>query len=86
MLKTIMKKTIVSFTIASAFAQAKHAKVPIIAFDVVHERTTQENGMTMRDQLFNALLRRLELVVGALVLPLHNMAVEHGLMNGHQGR
>ena len=66
-------------------AQAKHAKVPVIAFDAVHEGTPQENGMTMKDELFNALPRRLELAVGAPVLLLHNLAVEHGLMNGSQG-
>ena len=67
-------------------AQAqKKAKDPAIAFDAVHEGTAQENGMTMRVELFNALPRRLELAVGAPVLLLHNLAVEHGFMNGSLG-
>ena len=40
----------------------------------------------MSDELFSALPRNLELAVGALVLLLHNLAVEHRLMNGSQGK
>ena len=61
-------------------AHAKHANVPVIAIDAVHEGTPRENGMTMRDELFNALPRRLESAIGAPVLLLHDLAVVYGLM------
>ena len=66
-------------------AHATESKVPVVAWDAVHEGTSHEKGMAMSDELFNALARRLELAVGAPVLLLHNLAVEHGLMNGSQG-
>ena len=39
----------------------------------------------MADEKFMGLPKRLELAVGAPVLLLHNLAVEHGLVNGSQG-
>ena len=39
----------------------------------------------MPDEKFMGLPKRLELAVGAPVLLLHNLAVEHGLVNGAQG-
>ena len=66
-------------------ALAKETKVPVIAFDAIHEGTPQDIGMSMSKKLFNALPPRLELAVGALVILLHNLAVELGLMNGSQG-
>ena len=66
-------------------AHAKQEEVPVIAFDAVHEGTAQETGMPMSDEFFKATPRRLQVVVGAPVLLLHNLAVEHGLMNGSQG-
>ena len=41
--------------------------------------------MSLAEDLFSSLPRRLELAIGAQVLLLHNLAVEHGLMNGSQG-
>lgn len=66
-------------------AHAAEHKVPVVAFDAVHEGTSHEQGMSMNDELFSGLARRLELAVGAPVLLLSNLAVEHGLMNGSQG-
>ena len=60
-------------------------KVPVIAFDAVREGTPHAHGMSLAEDIFSSLPRRLELAVGALVLLLHNLAVEHGLMNGSQG-
>jgi Ni,Fe-hydrogenase III component G len=66
-------------------ALAMETKVPVIAFDAVHEGTTQEAGMRMDANLFGSLANRLEAATGARVLLTHNLAVDDGLMNGSQG-
>ena len=47
-------------------AHVKQAEVPVIAFDAVHEGTTEENGMAVSDKLFNANPRRFEVAVAHL--------------------
>ena len=64
---------------------AKETKRPVIAFDAVHENCTQRAGLALDDDRFMNLPKRLELCVGAPVLLTHNLAPQHGLMNGSQG-
>ena len=58
----------------------------MIAFDAVHEGLSHEDGLATDEAEFRGLAARLELAVGAPVLLLHNLAVEHGLINGSQGK
>ena len=60
--------------------------MPVIAFDAVHEGCSHEEGLAADETDFRGLSARLELAVGAPVLLLHNLAVEHGLINGSQGK
>ena len=64
---------------------AKERKLPVIAFDALHEGTSHDEGMKVADEKFSALSKCLELAIGAPVLLTHNLAVEHGLVNGSQG-
>ena len=60
--------------------------MPVIAFDAVHEGISHDEGLAAEETDFRGLSARLELAVGAPVLLLHNLAVEHGLINGSQGK
>ena len=64
---------------------AADTNVPVVAFDATHAGIAQAQGVALDDALFCSLPKRLELAVGAPVLLMHNIAVEHGLMNGSQG-
>ncbi len=64
---------------------AKETKVPVIAFDAPHEVATQDASMKLDESLSSALPKRLEVATGAPALLMHNLAVEHGWMNGSQG-
>ena len=67
-------------------ALAKETGVPVIAFDATHEGTTHDTGLRMDANMFSSLPSRFESCAGAPVLLTHNLAVEHGLMNGSQGK
>lgn len=64
----------------------KEHKIPVIAFDAQHEGVSHDEGMNTEDEAFSGLSKRLELAIGAPVLLTHNLAVEHGLVNGSQGQ
>ena len=67
-------------------AHAPEKKLPVVAFDALHEGCTQSHGMCMTDEHFMGLPPHLEICAGAPVLLIHNLATEHGLMNGSQGK
>ena len=64
---------------------ARENKTPVVAIDAVHEGIPQAEGAKLDDAVFNGLAKRLELAEEARVLVIHNLKVEHGLMNGTQG-
>ena len=68
------------------FVKEQKGKAAVIAFDAQHEGVPHDEGMGMSDEKFNGLSKRLELAVGAPVLLTQNLAVEHGLVNGSQGK
>ena len=67
-------------------SHAKEQHLTVVGFDALHENCSQQEGLEKEDNSFMGLPKRLELCVGAPVLLLHNLAVEHGLMNGSQGK
>lgn len=66
-------------------ALANEQKVPVLSFPALHEGVSQEVGVKVDERKFRGLAAHLELAVGAPVLLIHNLAVEHGLINGSQG-
>ena len=57
----------------------------MIRFAARHEGMSDREAAELTPDEFNGLMPELELCEGARVLLLHNLAVEHGLMNGTQG-
>ena len=66
-------------------AYAKEERLPVIAFDAVHEGISQTRGLEAADEEFGGLSKRLELAIGCPVILTHNLSVDHGLINGSQG-
>ncbi|HIB22772.1 MAG TPA: hypothetical protein EYO32_14995, partial [Rhodospirillales bacterium] len=67
-------------------SHARKHHLPVISFDAVHEGTTQEDGLEIDERHFNDLPANLEVCYDARVILIANLAVEHGLMNGTQGK
>ena len=83
---TSEEKSCETYNHARVRAFAKETQVPVIAFDAVHYNVSHADGLATDESEFRGLAPRLELAVGAPVLLLHNLAVEHGLINGSQGK
>ena len=66
-------------------AMAHKEKLPVIRITAEHIGCTEEEGRKMDEEKFNGLPLDCELAEGARVILIHNLAVEHGLMNGTQG-
>jgi hypothetical protein len=64
---------------------ARALGVPVIRFAARHEGMSDREAAELTPDEFNGLMPELELCEGARVLLTHNLAVEHGLMNGTQG-
>jgi hypothetical protein len=64
---------------------ARKSGLPVVRFAARHEGISDVDGAKIADEEFNGLVAELELAEGARVLLTHNLAVEHGLMNGTQG-
>ena len=64
---------------------AKETDVPVAKFDAVHVGISSEEGKNLSESLFRGLPGTMEVALGAVVILIHNLAVEHGLLNGTQG-
>ena len=64
---------------------AKETKMPVAKFNARHLGTSEEEGLSMSEAQFRGLPSNMEVAVGAAVILIHNLAVEHGLLNGTQG-
>ena len=64
---------------------ARENKIPIAKFDALHVGIDQDQGLSLDEQFFRGLPAAVEIAEGALIILLHNLAVEHGLLNGTQG-
>ena len=65
---------------------ARTKNVPVIRFDALHEGVSQIEGLKIGEEAFQGLASTLEIAENARVILFHNLAVQHGLMNGTQGQ
>jgi hypothetical protein len=66
-------------------AMAHRENLPVIRIQAEHTGVCEEEGAKLNEERFNGLANTLELCEEARVILIHNLAVEHGLMNGTQG-
>ena len=59
--------------------------VPVARFDASHTGIDQSDGMQLEDIHFRGLCPTMEICEGARIILIHNLSVEHGLLNGTQG-
>ena len=64
---------------------AHRENLPVIRIQAEHTGVCEEEGAKLNEERFNGLANTLELCEEARVILIHNLAVEHGLMNGTQG-
>ena len=64
---------------------ARRDGVPIVRIAAQHDGIAQDKGMKLPEERFSGLPSELELAEEARVILIHNLAVEHGLMNGTRG-
>ena len=64
---------------------ARSQQVPICSFQALHEGISQEKGLELDSLHFNNMPSEMEVCVGARILLIANLAIEHELMNRTQG-